>query len=165
MSNQNQEFPRVLLFSIAADFFIISKLLGLIEKSNKNFRCNQSMANVYKPLLESAGIKYSLWEEPFSKMVMFCATSGEVTEVDDFFEKFEDLCMNINFGIRRRFNIPMPAIYKNGKNLDSEVCNDYLKSIDDFYRYIPANDNEVQMPTGNQDGVVEYTYFNLLGVA
>lgn len=165
MGNQNQDFTRVLLFSIAADFFIISKLLGLIENNNKNFRCNQSMANIYKPMLESAGIKYSQWNEPFSNMAMFCSPSDDVAEMDKFFESVENLCMSLNVGARRRFNIPMPAIYKDGKDLDIGTCNEYLASISDFCKYIPASDNEVQMPTGNQGGVHEYTYFNLNGIA
>jgi hypothetical protein len=82
----------------------------LIEKSNKNFRWNQSMANIYKPMLESAGIEYSQWNEPFSNMAMFCSPSSDVAEMDKFFESVEDLCMNINVGARRRFYIPMPAI-------------------------------------------------------
>jgi hypothetical protein len=60
---------------------------------------------------------------------------------------------------------PCLRFNKDGKDLDIAACNEYLTSISDFCKYIPASDNEVQMPTGNQDGVHEYTYFNLNGVA
>jgi len=163
MTTQNQDFARGFLFSIAADFFIISKMLGFIDAHNKNFRCNHSMANIYKPLLESAGIEYHLWQEPFSSMSMFCSTADDEKEMDKFFEEVEDLCMTVNLGIRRELGIPMPAIYKNQKELDSDICNRYLTSIDNFCKNIPDEDAILEMPISNIDGKPEHRMFDLRG--
>ena len=163
MSTPNQDFPRALLVSLAADFFIISKMLGLIEESRKNFRCNQSMANIYIPLLNSVGIRFSTWEEPFSRMTMFCSPSDDIKEMDDFFAEFEDLCMNVNLGIRRTRNIPMPSIYKDKKDLDTDLCHKYLESIQRFCEYIPNTDNYVEIPISNLANKKEFLHFNLQG--
>jgi hypothetical protein len=150
MSTSNQEFSRVFLLSIAADYFLISKQLGLIK--DKNFRCNQSLANIYKPLFAGAGITYGEWVEPFSGAAMFCSSSSNEQEMDNFFDEVENLCVRINVGLRPQFNIPMPQIYKDGKELDVDLADAYLTNIERFCKNIPDDDNALEIPIVNANG-------------
>ncbi len=161
MSNSNVEFSKVLLFSVAADYFLISKQLGMIK--DKNFQCNKSLANIYKPLFSDVGIVYGEWVEPFSGDIMFCSPSDDESKMDDFFDHVEELCIRINMRLRQQFNIPMPQIYTDGKVPDFDLASSYLKNIERFCSNIPRVENVLEIPITNKNGYRLNVGFTLQG--
>lgn len=155
----NHEFSRTLLFAAAADYFIISKMMGYCD--NKNLNCCLSLANIYKPLLIAAEVNFKIWQDPLSGRQNLCSASSNDKDIDDFFDDVEDVFININIGIRQKFKIPMPQIYANGDNLNVMVCNEYLENIENF------SDNLLNarlcIPISLDDDIVQHLSISLSG--
>ncbi len=154
MSN---EFKRVLIASLMADHFIISKQLGEFENGNLCCR-NATISDVYKNLLNVFKIEYATWIEPISGRVNICSPSEDTEDIEQFFEDIEDHFININLGVRSNFQILMPQIYKDGKDLDKDVCEKYLNDIEEFIHNAP--DLKINIPISNTSNGVEYQTFS-----
>jgi hypothetical protein len=148
----NQDFNKVLIFSLVADHFIISNLMNYW--SDGNIKCNASVADVYQSLLGVFKIEYTTWKEPFSGRINICSPSENSKDIEEFLENIEDRMIFINHGARKQFDIPMPMIYKDGKDLDNEICDKYLSDIEEFIQNAPRL--EIRIPISNNANHVEY---------
>jgi TPR repeat protein len=162
MGMRTQEFSRALLLSLAADYFLISKQLGLTE--NKNFRSTVPLASIYRKLFSSNNLDFAEWDAPFSGAVMFCSPSEDDLEMDRFFDAVEELAININIGIRGQHDIPIPKIYCRDGKLDEQVATKYISDIEQFVEKIPSPDNHLGIPTVDRDGNFRSVTVNLQGI-
>lgn len=154
----DNEFKRVLIASLMADHFIISKQLGDFEDGN--LCCiNATISDVYKNLLNVFKIEYATWIEPFSGRVNICSPSDDAKDIEQFFEDIEDQFIDINLGVRNNFKILMPQIYKDGKDLDTVICEKYIDDIEEFMHNAP--DLKINIPISNTSNGVAYQTFSL----
>jgi len=132
----------VLCFSLIADHFIISKLMGYC--ADGSIKCNASVATLYKNLMNDFKIEHTSWKEIFTGRTNICSPSNNSTDIEDFLDNVEERVININLVLRRELNIPMPMIYKDGKELDEEVCDKYINDIEEFIHNVP--NSSINMP-------------------
>jgi hypothetical protein len=148
----NQDFNKVLIFSLVADHFIISKLMNYW--ADGSIKCNASVADVYQSILRVFNIEYTTWKEPFSGQINICSPSEDSKDIENFLEDIEERMIFINHGSRKQFNIPMPMIYKDGKDLDEKVCDTYLDEIEEFIHNAP--NLKINIPVSNNANHVSY---------
>lgn len=152
----NNDKSKVLIYSLVADHFIISNLMGYW--SDGNIKCNASVADIYKSLLRVFKIEHTSWNEPFSGRVNICSPSENSKDIEEFLDEVEERMIFINHGARKQFNIPMPMIYKDGKDLDNEVCDKYLDEIEEFIHNAP--NLKINIPISNTSQGTQYQSFS-----
>ncbi len=151
----NQDYNKVLVFSLIADHFIISKIMG--HWYDGNIKSNVSVTDVYQSILRVFNIEHTTWNEPISGLINICSPSEDIKDIEDFLENIEERMIFINHSARKQFNIPLPMIYKDGKDLDKEVCDKYLEDIENFIHNAP--NFKINMPVSNTTTSVEYQMF------
>lgn len=152
----NNDKNKVLVFSLIADHFVISNLMGYW--SDGNIKCNASVADVYKSILRVFNIEHTSWNEPLSGRINICSPSKDDKNIEDFLDEIEERMIFINHGARNQFNIPIPMIYKDGKDLDKDICDKYLNDIEEFIHNAP--DLKINIPISNTSNGVEFRTFS-----
>jgi hypothetical protein len=152
MSAKNQ-FSQTLVMSLLADYFLINRMTNRV-KIEEGFFLASNMYQGLNFLLTQANIQHH-YEElesvfgPKNRGGFIKSVTGTSSDNERFLDLLDDLFMSVNQKLRPHFEIPMPSIYDNGKDINLDRCNGYLKDIEIFFKNFPFS--SVSIPLGRKD--------------
>lgn len=150
----SKQHIQTILMSLLADYFLINRMTNKV-KVEEGFFLSSNMYQGLSFLLSQAKVQHQ-YEElesvfgPKNRGGFIKSISGSESDNEKLLDVLDDLFMSVNQKLRPHFDIPMPAIYDDGKDINLDRCNGYLKDIEIFFKNFPFS--TVSIPLGLRDG-------------